>query len=66
MRQIKKWQKLQLVYMPGLAATLFQASNDNEDNNVKTSENIPLLLPLSLDFESRKRICLQCVEEYKC
>lgn len=67
MRQIKKWQKLQIVYMPGILATLFQASDDNtQDNDVETAENVPLLLPSSLDSESRKRICLQRVEEYEC
>jgi len=66
MRRIKKWRELQLVYMPGVAATLLRVSEDNaEDNEVETAENIPLLLPSSLDSESRARNCIQRVVEHE-
>ena len=66
MRQIKKWQELQLVYMPGIIPTTIQVSGDNiEDNNIETAETTPLLLPSSLSSESHGRICLQQVAEHE-
>ena len=66
MRQIKKWQGLQLIYMPGVVATPLQISEDDaEDNDVEMAETIPLLLPSSLDAESRERICPQQVAEHE-
>ena len=66
MREIKKWREVQLVYMPGVVTTPFQASEDNgEDNDVERAENVPLLLPSSLDSESRERICLHRVAEHE-
>lgn len=65
MRQIIKWQELQLVYMPGVAP-LLQPSEDNaEDIDITIAENLPLLLPSSLDLESRRRICLQDVDKHE-
>lgn len=66
MRQIKKWQELQLIYMPGIIPTTIQVSGDNvEDNNVETAETTPLLLPSSLSSESCGRICLQQVAKHE-
>ena len=66
MRQIRKWKELQLVYMPGAITTLPQVSEDDfEDNDVETAENVPLLLPSSLDPENRKRVCLWQVAEHE-
>ena len=66
MREIKKWKGVQLVYMPGVAMTPFQVSDDNaDDNDVETAENVPLLLPSSLDSETRKRVCLHRVAEHE-
>jgi hypothetical protein len=66
MQQIKKWQQLQLVYMPGAAVSPPRTPGDNaEDDDVETAETVPLLLPSSLDPEMRARVCLQQVAEYK-
>ena len=66
MRQVKKWQALQLIYMPGVAVTQLQPPEDNaEDNDIGTVENMPLLLPSSLDPARRKRVCLHQVAEHE-
>ena len=52
--------------MPGVATAPLQASEDSaDDNDVETAENVPLLLPSSLDSESRQRICLHRVAEHE-
>lgn len=66
MRQIKRWQRLQLVYMPGAnIPPLHIPEDDAEDNDVETAETVPLLLPSSLDAEQRKKICLQQVVDHE-
>jgi hypothetical protein len=65
MRQIVKWRDLQLVYMPGAANPLEASEDDAEDDDTDTAEDIPLLLPSSLDLEARKRICLEQVAEHE-
>ena len=66
MRQIKRWQDLQLVYMPGVIVTPLRAPEDNaEDGDAETAETIPLCLPSSLDPEQRKRACLPQVAEHE-
>jgi hypothetical protein len=66
MRQIKRWQELQVVYMPGTLIPPLHTSGDNvEDNDVEKAETVPLLLPSGLDSETRKRICLQQVAEHE-
>jgi len=69
MREIKKWKEVQLVYMPGVVTTPFQAAEDNAEDNdvetVETAENVPLLLPSSLDSKIRERICLHRVAEHE-
>ena len=65
MRQIGKWWELQLVCMPGAAINPLQTSDDTEDDDIETAENVPLLLPSSLDPETRMRICLQQVAEHE-
>lgn len=66
MRHIKKWQELQLTYMPGVAVASLQAPEDNaEDNNAELAETVPLLLPSSLDLERREKICLHQVAEHE-
>ena len=66
MRQIRKWQRLQLVYMPGVnIPPLHVSEDDTEDNDIETAETIPLLLPSSLDPESREKICLQRVADHE-
>ena len=67
MRQIKKWQQLQLIYMPGTTTHQFDPSEDNdaEDDNAEMAENVPLYLPSSLDSETRARVCVQQVAEHE-
>lgn len=66
MRRIKQWQELQLVYMPGAITSPLYAPEDNaEDDDTEMAEDIPLLLPSSLDPERRERICLQQVAKYE-
>jgi len=64
MRQIGRWRELQLVYMPGVIDPP-QISDDDTEDNVETAENMPLLLPSSLDPGKRERICLQRVAEHE-
>ena len=65
MRQIVKWQELQLIYMPGVVTLLQPPEDDTEDNDISMAEHVPLLLPSSLDLKSRRRICLHQVAEHK-
>ena len=66
MWEIKKWQEVQLVYMPGVVATPFRAPEDDaEDNDIEAAESVPLVLPSSLDSESRGRVCLQNVASHE-
>ena len=65
MRQIKKWQELQLIYMPGVITTLPPTSEDDAEDDIEMAETIPLLLPSSLDPLSRERVCLQQVAEHE-
>jgi hypothetical protein len=66
MRQIIKWRELQLVYMPGVVALApLPSSEDNTEDDINIAENVPLLLPSSLDLERRERICLQQVAEHE-
>jgi hypothetical protein len=66
MRQVKKWQGLQLIYMPGVVVAPLQAPEDDaEDNNIEKAETVPLLLPSSLDPARRERICLHQVAEHE-
>ena len=66
MREIKKWQEVQLVYMPGVVTTPFRAPEDTaEDNDIERAESVPLVLPSSLDSESRGRVCLQNVANHE-
>ena len=63
---MKKWQEVQLVYMPGAGmAPLNLPGDDTEDNNTEPAENIPLLLPSSLDAERHERVCLHQVAEHE-
>jgi hypothetical protein len=66
MRRVKKWQQLQFVYMPGAIATPLQLPEDNaEDNDIRTAEAEPLLLPSSLDPVRCERVCLHQVTEHE-
>jgi hypothetical protein len=66
MRRVKKWRQLQFVYMPGAIATPLQLPEDNaEDNDIRTAETEPLLLPSSLDPVRRERVCLHQVTEHE-
>jgi hypothetical protein len=66
MWQIKKWQELRLVYMPGAAVVSLQVSEDNtKGNNPELAEAIPLLLPSSLDLKQQEKICLHQVAEHE-
>lgn len=65
-RRIRKWQQVQAAYMPGVAATSVQISEDNgPGNDNEPAETIPLLLPSSLDAERRSKICLHGVAEHE-
>ena len=66
MRRINKWRELQLIYMPGVVVPpLHTSEHDTDDNDTEMAENVPLLLPSSLDPEKRERICLQGVTEHE-
>ena len=66
MRQIKKWQEVQATYMPGVTVTSVQASEDDtQGNDDKPAETVSLLLPSSLDPETRARICIHEVAEHE-
>ena len=52
--------------MPGAIVPLLHTSEDNaEDNDTKTAETVPLLLPSSLDPRTHERICLQRVADHE-
>jgi hypothetical protein len=52
--------------MPGVIVPPLHISGDDaEDDDDEMAENIPLLLPSSLDSERRERVCLQQVAEHE-
>jgi hypothetical protein len=52
--------------MPGVTVTSAQPpEDDTQGNDDKPAETVPLLLPLSLDPETRARICLHKVAEHE-
>ena len=65
MWQIKKWQGLQLLYMPGVTTPLQAPEDNTKDNDLKTTETVPLFLPSNLDPARRERICLHHVAEHE-
>jgi len=65
--KIRNWQRIQPVYMPGLlilkedsCATPPIASKDSNH-----AENIPLRLPLSLNPDNRRAVCIGKVVDYE-
>ena len=67
MRQIRRWQQVQLVYMPGAATLSIPAHNHHEDNakDLEMAEKIPLTLPSKVESTLRNAICLHQVAEYE-
>ena len=65
LRRIKKWQELQLVYMPGIAVASLNTSEDDAEGNTETAKNISLFLPSSLNTKRRERVCLHQVAEHE-
>jgi hypothetical protein len=51
--------------MPGVAVAPFSTSEDDAEDNTEAAEDIPLLLPSSLDTERRERVCLDRVAEHE-
>jgi hypothetical protein len=69
MRQIRRWQQVQLVYMPG-AATLSVPARDRhvDEDDAKDSEmaeKVPITLPSKVESALRNAICLHQVAEYE-
>jgi hypothetical protein len=69
MRQIRKWQQAQFVYMPGAVAPplpTHEGGTDNNDADDPTlTEQVPLILPSTVDPARRDIICLHRVSEYE-
>ncbi|KAF9782109.1 hypothetical protein BJ322DRAFT_1009547 [Thelephora terrestris] len=69
MRQIRRWQQAQLIYMPGAAMVFLPAhDHDADEDDAKDSEmaeNIPLTLPSKVESTRRDTICLHRVTEYE-
>ena len=67
MRQIRTWQQVQRVYMPGAVAPVLPAHDADQDDagDLETAENVPLVLPSELDPARRNAICLHQVAEYE-
>ena len=64
-RHIKKWQEIQVEYMPEVPATLPQVSEDDPAVNTEPVETIPLVFPSRLEPENRNRKCLHEVAEHE-
>jgi hypothetical protein len=65
MRQIRRWQQAQLVYMPGATTLPDDDADENETGELETPENIPLVLPSGVDITRRDMVCLHQVAEYE-
>jgi hypothetical protein len=69
LRQIRRWQQVQLVYMPGAAAPSLPTHDDGADEDdtgdSEVAENIPLVLPSELEPARRDTVCLHRVAEYE-
>lgn len=67
MRQIRRWQQVQLVYMPGAATLSIPAHDHHEDDakDLEMAEKIPLTLPSKVESALRNAICLHQVAEYE-
>lgn len=67
MRQIRRWQQVQLIYMPGAVVPSFSTNDRDADENDtgETPENIPLVLPSEVESTRRRAVCLHQVAEYK-
>lgn len=67
-RQIRGWQEVQRVYMPGAVIPLYQAEDrdmDEDDTELETPETISLILPSRVDSTRRNAVCLHRVAEYE-
>lgn len=69
MRQIRKWQQAQLVYMPGALTPSFPAhdhgANEDDTGDLEMPEKIPLILPSKIESTRRDAVCLHHVAEYE-
>ena len=67
MRQIRRWQQVQLIYMPGAVVPSFSTNDHDADENDtgETPENIPLVLPSEVESTRRRAVCLHQVAEYE-
>lgn len=69
MRQVRKWQQVQLVYMPGAATPSLPAherdANEDDAGDLETPEKMPLVLPSGMESIQRDAVCLHNVAEYE-
>ena len=67
MCQIRQWQQVQLVYMPGTVTPSFPTDDHDADecNTRETPENIPLTLPSEVESTRCRTVCLHQVAEYE-
>ncbi|KAF9777745.1 hypothetical protein BJ322DRAFT_1015458 [Thelephora terrestris] len=69
MRQIRRWQQAQLVYMPGATTLSVPAHNYNANNedpkDLEVPENIHLIVPSKVEPTQRDATCLHRVAEYE-
>lgn len=69
MRQIRKWQQVQPVYMPGATTpsllTHNHDTNEDDTGDLEMPEKIPLVLPSAVEPTQCDAVCLHHVAKYE-
>lgn len=69
MRQIRRWQQVQLVYMPGVTISSLPAhdhdTEENDTGDLEPPEKIPLILLSKVELTQRNMVCLYQVANYE-
>lgn len=69
MRQIRRWQQAQLVYMPSAVSLPFSTwgydANDDDADGLEVPEKFPLIFPSKVESARRDAICLHRVTEHE-
>ena len=69
MRQIKRWQQAQLVYMPGVTSlslpTHSRVIDEDEDEDLDVPEKVPLIFPSKVESAQHSTVCLHRVAEHE-